>query len=171
MFLCVTSQENQEWFDEEPATKAALFEGYKAVIPDVMKDISRDHRIMKNNHILNIDFREEPKFFAGFYVQPDNLLVLSCIYVFPKFRHQGLGSWFLNALQHQFQEARAIQVAVYADKNESLKNFYYQHGFISSGKAKSNLIGQQFVDYFWSSKPIELKEISDGYLIERVSSN
>lgn len=168
MFMFVKADENKEWFSEEPKTKKLLLQGYLEAIPDVLTDISHDPRVMKNDHILNLNFRSSPVYFSGLYVKPDGLCVLSCIYVFPEHRKKGVGSAFLTMMQTQFDYSRAfaIQVAIFADKKEKLHKFYSSHGFKTNGQAKKDIYGSSFIDYFWSPSPFKLIETPTGTIID-----
>ena len=166
MDMYIPSNENQEWFDEEPHTKEIVTHAYKEVIPDILSDISSDHRVMINDHLLNSDFRDEPKFIAGFHQKDDGLIILGCLYVYPKFRNRGYGKHVVQQLQEMAQNNPAIQISVYERMLGSLSGFYNNLGFVSTEQPIQDPYGKTFIDFFWSPRPINIQQAGNGWKIK-----
>jgi len=166
----IENHELADWINDYPRCEDYLLCGYREAISDMTGCLFTDPRSLKNNHIVNNNFENNPAYFIGFNAQPEQrLFVLSCLYVFPEYRHKGFGNHLINVSQSLVRDQGAIQVAVEEEKLELLKPFYEQYGFQTTGTVRTNLLGKGYVDFFWSDKAIRLSDSPNGTLIEPVT--
>lgn len=151
--MIIQRHELKSWLKENPTCKEYLSQGYKETIRDIKKNVFSDYRATLNDHILNSDFRINPKYFYSLRLDPNqsNLLVITCLYVFPKYRKNGFGSYMINRIKDMVRE-NVVQIAVEADKCDFLSPFYLRHGFKTTGVINTNELGQSYMDFFWSAK-------------------
>lgn len=149
----IQRHELKSWLKENPTCKDYLSHGYKETISDIKKNVFSDFRATLNDHIVNHNFRIDPRYFYSFRIDPNqpHLMIVSCLYVFPKYRNNGFGAYMINRIKEMVRE-NVVQIAVEAKKSEDLSPFYLRHGFKTTGVVNTNPLGQSYIDYFWSDK-------------------
>lgn len=169
MDMVIQKEELRDWFKDYPHCNEFLKQGYQEAISDMTDNILSDPRSSRNTHVVNNEFVNQPAYFMGFEALPEqHLFILSCIYVFPEYRKQGLGTHLINTAKALVKDQGAIQVAVEEEKLPSLNRYYKKHGFITTGTLRKNLLNKGYIDYFWSAKNIELKDIQYGTAVKPI---
>jgi GNAT superfamily N-acetyltransferase len=116
-FMLVQKDEFLEWLEEEPVVIQYLLDGYAAVISDIRTNICTDPRALANDHIVNSDFSICPRFIMGFQpLRAKKQFILSCLYVFPKFRRLGYATKLFGFAKKVVQSGGYIHVAVEKEK-------------------------------------------------------
>jgi len=165
--IFVPQNEFSEWVSEEPHVVPALLEGYRAAISDMGSNLLTDPRSSKNAHVVNPDFANHPQYFMGFQPMPErHQFILSCLYVFPKFRGVGFAKHLLESAKQMVRDQGFIQVAVEEGKILQLDSFYKNQGFISTDDILQNGSGMAYRDYFWSGKRITLSRIGNTIAVQ-----
>jgi GNAT superfamily N-acetyltransferase len=162
--MLIPQNEFVEWVSEEPSVVPALLEGYKAAMSDMGNDLLTDFRPSRNNHIVNQDFSTCPRYFMGFHCLPQrHQFLLSCLYVFPKYRGENYAKHLLDTAKKMVRDQGFIQVSVEERKIPQLDSFYKKQEFISTDDIIQTGLGMAYRDYFWSGKRITLSR--DGNII------
>jgi GNAT superfamily N-acetyltransferase len=106
----------------------------------------------------------------GYNVDNQNrLLILSCLYTFPKYRNQGYAKLLVEDIKLEVSKGfGTIQVAVERHKLAYLRNFYLKRGFKTTGTIRTNPKGIGYMDFFWSDREFELIDSVMGTLIKNV---
>lgn len=170
MDMIIKKEETNEWLKDYPHCQEFLIKGYREAILDMTNNILSDPRSSKNSYILNNEFENQPIYFMGFEsLSEQSLFILSCIYVFPAYRKKGFGTHLINTSKTWVKNQAAIQVAVEEEKIFYLDSFYKNHGFITTGIVKKNMLNRGYVDYFWSANNIQLKDVPAGTVVESIS--
>ncbi|ADU67062.1 hypothetical protein Selin_2346 [Desulfurispirillum indicum S5] len=168
--MMVKKHENQEWKDEEPEIFKTLLEGYRECMPSI-NDMLLETRYFMNNHILNNDFKIVPKYFLAFddsTAQTNDIVSISALYVFPKFRNNGFAKTLLDQIKFLAQQNIILQSAVNENKFDELKDFYLKMGFQTTGVVNPpDSLGIKYIDLFWCISPIKLTFTPNGTAIER----
>ncbi|MCG3740688.1 GNAT family N-acetyltransferase [Vibrio cincinnatiensis] len=168
MNMIVLPNEADSWFGDYPDNVHSLMQAYRACISNMLPCLSKDPRFINNTHIVNMDFDHEPQFVLGFHKNPRApILVISILYVFPDYRTRGLAKNAIQQLQHSAGQDGILQVAVEAERNCFLKDFYKNLGFISSDKVIKDPLGREYVDYFWSANSLTLEHFGNQIIIKR----
>jgi GNAT superfamily N-acetyltransferase len=165
--MLIQQGEFSEWLSEEPHVVPALLEGYRAAISDIGSNLLTDPRSSKNTHVVNAEFRTQPRYFMGF--QPfteKRQFILSCLYVFPQFRGNGFAKHLLDTAKQIVRDQGFIQIAVEEGKIHELDGLYKKQGFISTGDIISNGFGMAYRDYFWSGKRITLSRVGNTIVVQ-----
>lgn len=155
--MVIQRHELKSWLKDNPTCKDYLSQGYRDTISDIKRNVFSDYRARLNDHIVNYEFRIDPKYFFSFRIDPiqSHLMIIGCLYVFPNYRKEGFGSHMINRIKDMVRE-NVVQVAVEAEKCNQLTPFYQRHGFKTTGKINTNELGRGYVDFFWSAKNYEL---------------
>lgn len=165
--IFVPQNKFSEWMSEEPHVVPALLEGYRAAISNMGGNLLTDPRSSKNDHVVNPDFSNHPQYFMGFQPLPErHQFILSCLYVFPKFRGAGLAKHLLNSAKQMVCDQGFIQVSVEEEKIFQLDSFYKNQGFISTDDIFQNGFGMAYRDYFWSGKHITLSRVGNSIAVQ-----
>jgi GNAT superfamily N-acetyltransferase len=153
----IQNVELKRWLKEHPSCKEYLSQGYREAITDIQKNVFSDPRASINEHVINPDFKINPRYFFSFRThQNQPLLVICCLYVFPSHRGCGHGTHMLNQVKGMVRDQGVAQVAVEGSKVAKLTDFYLRHGFKTTGVMHTNDLGQSYVDFFWSGKNYNL---------------
>lgn len=166
--LIVKKDENIEWKEEDIDAFNNIMIGYRECMPNV-DDILLNFRFHENSHFLNIEFSHEPKYFIAFddSKSQQGIVVISALYVFPKYRNRNFGKMLIGNLQSLAKNNIVLQVAVNKDKHQSLVEFYKKMGFMSTGKVNApDALGISYIDFFWANRPIKLTAMSNSTKIE-----
>lgn len=165
--MLIQNEELADWLSECPQVALPLLEGYKAAISDMGGDLLKDPRSSKNVHVMNPDFATEQRYFMGFqpFTKPHQF-ILSCLYVYPKFRGNGFSTHLISTAKQMVQDKGFIQVAVEKEKVIHLDSFYKNQGFISTDDTISNGFGMAYRDYFWSGKSITLSRVGNTIVVQ-----
>jgi GNAT superfamily N-acetyltransferase len=170
--MLIKEDELVDWVSENPQVIPALLEGYQAAISDMGSNLLTDIRVLKNVHVINDDFLTIPKYFMGFHTIPKSpRFILSCLYVFPEFRGQGLAKRLLNSAKTMVNNKGFIQAAVEEIKINNLDAFYKENGFISTNDIISNSAGMAYRDYFWSLNGIVLSRQGNLIMVQPVNNS
>ncbi len=153
----IPQAETQDWLKDDPRVITHIAQAYRECIPTALNPLTFDPRFLINNHIVNLDFIENPMFLIGFHHLSHT--VLAVLYVYPAFRNQGIGSYLIQALQQQTK--LTIQVAVDASQPR-LGKLYCDNGFETLGIEKKDDLGVGYIDYFWSPRPFRLEPTDSG---------
>ena len=121
--VCVPQPELLTWLKEEPPVGRLLETAYRACIPSLLSDYKFDPRFLKNDHLVNPGFTQQPMFVMGIERgNPQTPFNIGVLYVFPDFRNRGLGQYLIQAVQNQV--GGLVQVAVAEKDLGRLQSFY-----------------------------------------------
>lgn len=154
--------ETTEWLNDSPKVKEYATQAYKECIPTILNPVTMDYRFCLNSHLVNVGFIEEPVFLVGY--KDIGHLALSVLYVYPKYRYQGLATFLLRDIQ--VKTNGVIQVAVESHRKSDLGRLYEGVGFRTLGNEATDDLGTSYIDYFWSPRPFRLTQLPGGTGIE-----
>lgn len=156
--MYIPQHEIKDWLADEKNIGSNIELAYRACIPTMLSPFEIDDRFCQNDHLVNMDFATNPQFIFGFTKSPH--FVLGVLYVFPKWRRGGLGSYLIRAIQER-PDLNLMQVAVQSDKHD-LKKFYSRLGFKTTDVGLSDLLGVSYHDFFWSKRKFTLTPTPTG---------
>jgi GNAT superfamily N-acetyltransferase len=156
--MYISKDEIKDWLADGKNIGTYLEIAYKACIPTMLSPFEIDVRFYQNDHLVNIDFAINPQFIIGFRKSPH--FILCVLYVFPKWRRDGLGSYLIRALQ-EHPSLNLMQVAVQSDKHD-LKKFYGRLGFKTTDIGLRDHLGVSYHDFFWSKRNYTLTPTPNG---------
>ncbi len=169
--MLVKKEENLEWKEEDQNTFKNIMIGYKECMPFV-DEILLEARFFMNTHMLNSDFKKDPKYFIAFddkNLKSQNIVAISALYVFSAYRKQGFAKLLLEQIKFLAQKDIVLQIAVNEKKFNDLKKFYLQMGFQTTGKINQpDALGIKYIDLFWCNSPIKLTTMNSGTKIEKL---
>lgn len=154
--MVILQEEIQDWLRDDPRVINHISRAYKECISSCFSPLTHDPRFLINNHIVNMDFINNPQFIVGYHHLAHT--VLAVLYVYPSFRRQGIGTHLINTMQ---QANCVIQVAVDA-RQRGLGKLYSNNGFKTLGNEVKDDLGVTYVDYFWSPRPFNLEQTRSG---------
>lgn len=160
---CIPNNEIEEWLHDHTDVVKYITQAYKSCIPNMVDPISFDPRFLINDHIVNPGFNEDPIFLLGY--NKSTHLILGVLYVFERYRNKGIASYLIESFKIQY--GGLIQVAVAGSSNK-LNGFYKKRGFKTTDVSKKDVLGTEFVDYFWSPKPINLTSKEHGTIVSPI---
>ena len=159
----IPKSKNAEWIKTSKLLMRNVERAYKDVMANLKSPFYLDNRFVQNDHIINPDFETNPVFIIGSH--RNGPLVLSLVYVFPRYRNAGLATSLINRAKSTFNHF--VQVAV-TENSTHLMRFYENLGFKSTGKAYLDSQGTPLVDYFWGPKEFYIQRLDDEYLLDYV---
>lgn len=167
--VLVKPSESREWLTRSEPAYQALLKAYRETMPYSPPDLFSDSNFRRNSHIINSDFSINPKYVAGYSTDFKNgILILSCLYIFPKYRKHGIATELLNTLKQNipFEKGVIIQLCISREQHSSLHDFYTSRGFVTTGIPNS----ESLIDYFWWHKELKLSMTPGNthVLVERI---
>ncbi len=161
--MVVTKEETIDWLNDATSVLPNIEQAYSACIKSLLPDIRIDPRFLENDHIVNMDFIENPVFLIGLKKGNESKpATLAVVYVFPEYRNQGIAKLVLSGLLGQTNGI--VQAAVHEDELGQLKRFYESLGFKTLNRILTDDLGDGYCDFFWSPSDLELIATDDGTL-------
>lgn len=157
-----------------PTVYDNLIKAYRECMPNLNAE-QINEKISNNNHLLNDDFVNEPKFLLSFSLDTileNGILVISAIYVYDNYRNNGYAKELIESIKTFAKNGYLIQVAVYESKFLELKDFYLNLGFKTTNSfSEPDNVGVRYVDFFWCIDEIELKFIGTETIIRKIKKH
>ena len=162
-FDTIVSANFSRWVENNPVGVAALLFGYKDILSNMANNLVDDARVLENDHLLNVNFSQEPKFFMGYRVEAENnCLVMASLFVFPKHRKMGHAKNLIKDIQAGLGRATWIRLEVEESKVSGLDSFYSNLNFTKVEGVYKDPFGKSFANYVWAGRPYKTRRNSDG---------
>lgn len=159
----LTAEESAELFRSNQNYHHLLLDVYRETTPAFFSSKDPTHlalqiNIMRNNHILNVDEELNVKYVAGFYADMQSpTMVISSLYVNPKYRQQGIATKLLKYFQEEVCGENMILVSAVSPSNHEAINLFHSVGFTSPlPLGEPDDLGAQYVDMFWAQKKFKV---------------
>lgn len=155
----LTAEESVELYKTNPNYHHLLLDVYRETTPAFFSPKDPTHlalqiNLMRNNHILNVDEELNVKYVVGFYADMQSpTMVISSLYVSPKYRRQGIATKLLKHFQEDVCGENMILVAAVSPSNRRTIDLFHSVGFTSPlPLGEPDDLGAQYVDMLWSKQ-------------------
>ncbi|WP_339504519.1 GNAT family N-acetyltransferase [Pseudomonas sp. RL_105y_Pfl2_101] len=164
--LYLQHHETSEWLKEFPAAHDSFNKAYQAFLPKFKGEILVERRVNGVDHILNMDFAQNPIVLLGLIRKFNHPgVTISGLYVFPEYRGKGYARFIVDQIQMQTPNGY-LQVAVEKSKLKKLQPFYESMGFKIAKGYTTDPNGVRLYDFFWSRRPIQILRSGEDIAIK-----
>lgn len=152
--MTLTSKDILELKQSGSKAYETLVKAYSECLIGVSKEYLED-LILKQEHIVNDNFAESQVYIVGYCVI-ENTRLINILYVEKAFRTDGLASYVIENFQFNTQDS-IVQIKVHKSLIQKLDHFYDRLGFLFLNVFDApDSFSNQYKNYFWSKKPVEL---------------
>lgn len=153
------AEESAELFRSNSNYHHLLLDVYRETTPAVFSPKDPTHlalqmSIKQNNHFLAVDEELNVMYVVGFYANMQSpTMVISSLYVSPKYRRQGIATKLLKYFQEEICGENMILVSAVSPSNNKAIDLFHSAGFTSPLPiGEPDDFGAQYVDMFWSKQ-------------------